>query len=360
MSLPQTVTPRASGFSRRPPHAGHGPLRHEALDLRAHVVGLGVLVAAHQVGYDALVGSLPRELASALGAVAHGELVVPVAVENEVGDRLRQFPKWGVDGEVVSLGQRVEHAQVKAVGRARPHPGSDGAVCQRLFRIGHHEFRVDLQLEAEAGALRACAVRVVEAEGARLNLAEADGAVRAGELLGEDDLRVAARLGLAPPSTSCRRRFRGRGVVRRSVGQDGDGHHAFGEPHGCFQRLVDAALLQVLVDDEAVHDDLDGMPVVLVEGDGLGKVADCAVNLDADKALLARVLKDVLVLALAVADDGRHQHDAAVPRQVEDGVGDLLDGLLHDRSAALGAVGLADAGEEEPEVVVHLGDGADG
>ncbi len=46
--------------------------------------------------------------------------------------------------------------------------------------------------------------------------------------------------------------------------------------------------------------------------------------------------------------------------QGHDGVDDLLHRLLGDLPAALGAVGMADAGEEQPQVVVDLGDGAHG
>ena len=47
-------------------------------------------------------------------------------------------------------------------------------------------------------------------------------------------------------------------------------------------------------------------------------------------------------------------------RQVEDRVDDLLHGLLLDGPAAVGAVGPAGAREEQAQVVVDLGDGADG
>ena len=46
--------------------------------------------------------------------------------------------------------------------------------------------------------------------------------------------------------------------------------------------------------------------------------------------------------------------------QGEDGVDDLLDGLLLDDAAAVGAVRQADARPEEAHVVVDLGLGADG
>ncbi len=46
--------------------------------------------------------------------------------------------------------------------------------------------------------------------------------------------------------------------------------------------------------------------------------------------------------------------------QGHDRVGDLLHGLGRDLPAALVAIGFADAREEQTQVVVHLGYGADG
>ena len=46
--------------------------------------------------------------------------------------------------------------------------------------------------------------------------------------------------------------------------------------------------------------------------------------------------------------------------QLLDGIDNLLDGLAGDLPAALGAVGMADPGEEQTQIVVDLGDGAHG
>ena len=87
--------------------------------------------------------------------------------------------------------------------------------------------------------------------------------------------------------------------------------------------------------------------------------AHLAVDADADETGGAGVVEHVLVLALLVDDAGREEHEArAVPG--EDGLGYLLRRLVLHGPAAAVAVGASDAGEQEAEVVVHLGDGADG
>ena len=52
--------------------------------------------------------------------------------------------------------------------------------------------------------------------------------------------------------------------------------------------------------------------------------------------------------------------DAFAGRESEDALDDLLGGLAGDGAAAVGAVRRADGGVEQAEVVVDLGDGADG
>ncbi len=70
--------------------------------------------------------------------------------------------------------------------------------------------------------------------------------------------------------------------------------------------------------------------------------------------------EQVLVLALLAADDRGEDQEARPLRQGEDAGEDLLARLGGDRPAALRAVALADAGVQDAQVVVDLGDGADG
>ena len=67
----------------------------------------------------------------------------------------------------------------------------------------------------------------------------------------------------------------------------------------------------------------------------------------------------LLELALAAADDRRQHVDALVVRREHHQVDDALERLRGDLAAAVVAVRHADVGEEQPQVVVDLGDGAD-
>ena len=96
-----------------------------------------------------------------------------------------------------------------------------------------------------------------------------------------------------------------------------------------------------------------------VERGDVGQVVGLAVDPDPDEPLLPGVLEEVLELALAAADQRRQHLDPGALGPGEDGIGDLGRALPFDRAAVIGAVGDADPGPEQPQVVVDLGDRAD-
>ena len=101
------------------------------------------------------------------------------------------------------------------------------------------------------------------------------------------------------------------------------------------------------------------MRAILFEPDLFVKIADLAIDPHADEAGLARLVEHLLVLAAPVAHQRREQQDTAAIRQREDGVHHLLRGLPLKRAAVVRAVRPADAGEQQAQVVVDLGDRAD-
>src|SRR5439155_22658336 len=70
--------------------------------------------------------------------------------------------------------------------------------------------------------------------------------------------------------------------------------------------------------------------------------------------------EELLVLALAVAHEGTEHEDARALGHRADLIDDLLDRLGDDRNAVIRAMRHPDPGKEKAQVVVALGDGADG
>ena len=90
------------------------------------------------------------------------------------------------------------------------------------------------------------------------------------------------------------------------------------------------------------------------------EIGDNAVYAGANESVGDQFAEYVLVFALAVGDDRRQQHDSATFRQLGHLVDHLADDLGVERGPVLGAARLADAGEEQAQIVVDFRDRAHG
>ena len=179
----------------------------------------------------------------------------------------------------------------------------------------------------------------VEGKRPRLDLADREVPLRTGQPLREEAL----------------------GTLSVGIGDEGE---PLAEPQGRLDRVGQTRTLglglRATADHETVDDDLDAVLFHLVEGDVLGKVADDAVDADARESAAAGGGEELLVLALAIADERAEDEDARALGHGADLVDDLLDGLRDDGDPVVGAVRDADPREEESQVVVDLGDRSDG
>ena len=148
------------------------------------------------------------------------------------------------------------------------------------------------------------------------------------------------------------------GVVLLAV-HEVDEHAAVGELERGFDR-VGQALVNTVLNDDAVDDHLDGVLVLLGELGRVGELHGFAVHAGTRIALRQQVLEEVYELALTCADDGREDLQAGAFGVLLQNVHNLLRGLLGDFFAAFGAVRVADARPEQTHVVVDFGDGTDG
>ena len=140
---------------------------------------------------------------------------------------------------------------------------------------------------------------------------------------------------------------------------DGNKHHPRAELEGCLHRIR-TPLPFALPNDQTVDHRLNRVFFILIQLEFFRKVMNLTVNPYPDIARLAQVHKNLLVLPLAVADERRHNQDAAALGEVVNRIHNLLHRLGGDFPTALGAVGMTDPGEEQPQVIVNFGHRAHG
>ena len=143
-------------------------------------------------------------------------------------------------------------------------------------------------------------------------------------------------------------------IDRLFVGDVVDDDHAVAQPQRRFNRVGQAAALQIGLDDQAIDHRFDGVVLVAIEFDRVVDVVQFAVDAHAHVAGLADVLEDLLVMALAILDQRREDLNAAAFGHGRDRVDDLIGGLLLHLAAADRAVRRADAGVEQAQVVVDF------
>ncbi len=212
-------------------------------------------------------------------------------------------------------------------------PAADRASSERQVGAADDSLRVEELNDAEAVALRAGAHRAVEGKEPWLEFLDrvrTDGT-------GESGRKIVLALAV---------HFAGDGAA---IGAAQRGFEGFGE-----------ALADVFAHLQPVDDDIDRMLLRAGEpGEGIDLV-NLSVHAQPDESLRAQFGEQLALLALAVGDHRREDHQPAAFRQRKDVVYHLRDGLCCERQPMFGAVRSAGAGEKQAQVVVNLGDRADG
>ncbi len=324
-------------------------------ELFARPLALGFAEAAFDIGDHAL-----ERLLGVVGAhaVFIGELdfVVAGAVQQGILRLLRQVLPLGVEGELVELAERLQRLHV--IGGRRLCPRRDRALAQRQLLVGNDEFRIDVLFDAKAAAFGTGAIRIIEREQPGLDFRNGETGHRTGELFREQEpLRAALVMDLRGLLVGLLvGLLLGLGAGRR-IGEL-DHREAFGE----LQRGLEGfrqPLRDVRTHHDAVHHHVDVVREFLVQRRRFRQLMERAVDLDPLEALLEVVGEFLAVLALAAAHHRRQQIEPRALRQRQHPIDHLRHGLAFDRQTRGGRVGYADAGPQQPHVIVDLGDGAD-
>ena len=131
-----------------------------------------------------------------------------------------------------------------------------------------------------------------------------------------------------------------------AVGQQVYVHIAVRQRSSLFNGLGNTAQ-GVLANHDTVDHDLDIVLEFLIQIDRVIKRANLAVDAHAAKALGAKILKQLGILALATANHRcQHERAAALPRS-QDFIGNLIGCLALDYATALGAVRRTDASKQQ-------------
>ena len=272
-----------------------------------------VFVSTAQIGHD------PFELLrAALGRSKQQELAL---FARQLPERRRQ-----VDPEIAA--ERLQRFPDQFA--IAPHPGRDRALGQRLRFVGHEPMGIEVDHRAEPLAVRARAMGRVEREGARRHLRHADAALHARQPARKQPI----------------------GLVERVDDDD-----VVGEVQRDLHRFGYAAL-DAAADDQAIDHHVDRVIPAPIELDVFFERLELTVDPRLGEAFRAQRGELLLELALASPDHGREHVDARILRIEHHHVHDPLERLAGDLLAAVRTMRHADAREEQPQVVVDLGDGA--
>ena len=293
---------------------------------------------------DALEAGRVGAVAAVAVAVLDVDLVVLAVEQGLLGPRRQRLPRR-VHRELEVLGERRDHAAGSTRrsrtpaprARSRPRPATEVVV-------GHEQLGVDLELGADAGARRARAEGRVERERPRLDLVHGERVVvGAGHPLREPALPNGVR------------------VVRVHV-DEVDEHDAAGEPERGLDRVGQPSLGAgvAALGHQPVDDDLDRVLELLLQRGGSVSETTSPSTRAREKPLVWSSANRSTYSPLRPWTTG-----ASTWNRVRSGSSSSrsticwgvcrVTGLAADR-----AVRAAGAGEEQAEVVVDLGDRADG
>ena len=311
-------------------------LTHVALDLLSGGVALGLVVAPHQIRDHALVTRLvgARAAVPILVANLHASLHA-LAVQKQLALLLTEVLPRQILGNLVELADRFD--QPREVATTTTSPRLDRATRNGLLLVGDHESSIDLEHGAEAIAMRAGAVGRIEREIPGGELVERLAVARARQVLTEDD-----RLGIT--------------LLRDDL--------EFGDATREVERRLDRVgepALDPFAQDETVDDNGDVVRLIALEFEFvlLVEIDELPVDDGSDEPLAGEVGKQSVVASLSALHDRSEDLESQPFLHRQDLVDDLLRCLAHQRFTRLGIVRDTDASEQEAQIVVDLGDGAD-
>ena len=337
----QRLRAQAPAFAGRA-RSGH----HERFQIETHPVGAALVVAPLHMGDDAFPRAFRGRLRCGLGGrlggrTLHGLLDRLAGARRCVTDTMEQLltdlrgdlPPRFVEIEAELLGEAGEnHLPHVAVGLA---PRQHHALEDRDARVAQNQIIADRARGAEPTAHLARAEGRVEGKVTRLELRHRNATRRAAVAL-----RKHLRDRLGP-------------VIAHDFSEP------FGQPQRGFHGVGDSTTI-FRAHHQSINDHRDRVIQPAVELWWIGQFDEFTIDDRAHEALLARTLEQVLELALSLLHQWRADLEARAFRPRQHHLGDLRGALPLHGAPTVGTVRRAGARVQQTQVVVHLGDGADG
>ena len=269
------------------------------------------------------------------------------AIQNQLTLPFVQIFPRGIERQFESPCQAAKHIpRPAALVIDIPAIGVDRALGNAFFLVRYHHIGVDFLAESQSLTGRAGAAGGIEAKEARFGLRHAAMAMRTGQVFAEQMIDGMPAVGHILRNHTAIAQFK-RGFNR--IGQ---------------ARFKGAGIIGLHIfsaaNDEAVDDDFNIMDDITIQFDVFIQVADSPVHPHPRKALLADVLQDFDMIAFFAMNNGRQDLNAAVGRHILHLVDNLLGALGRYPFAANRAVRHTHAGIQQTQIIINLGDGADG
>ena len=330
---------------------GADVLHHHAVEPGLHArvrdVALTVpAVVALDAAGDPLESKGPAQptLLADLGVRRNLELqrLAAGAVQDQVAGLVAQVLPRRVEIEAVLLGQRVEGIAAVIVGTVVERVAQEATVLDTALRVRDEEVRMRALVRADAATGPAGALRVIEHEEIRHDVAVDERMPRAAERL-----RKARRLA---------------GV---RAADDGGRQQRVADAQGMFDAGLEL-LLDARDEDEAIHHGRElriarqCVRHVFGEVDPHGRLATAGVDVHVAAAELADLVEDELGILAVDLEDRRTQLDLGTLGELEERLQDLRGRLHRHRLVGVRAVTFADGGEKQVQVARDVGERTDG
>ena len=299
---------------------------HKVLILRLLPLGMILPVSSLYIFYESFKGHIVVAL-SPFSFIMHRHFPAVRTVDEHVLNLFRKVLERCVKVKPIFLRQRVKDRSRVAfrVGAGLPSKDGDGSLGNTQTLIRNHQIHVKLHLESQSVTDRAGAKWIIERKTSRLNLVNADAAVRAGKTLTE--------------------------IHRLSVGihQKKTAGQSHDRLHGICQ-----SLLNPFLHDQTVHHDLYVMLFIFFQLDLLGQIVQISVNAYPDIAAASGVVQYLHMLAFSAPHNRRQKLDLCPLRQSHQSIHDLIYGLLRNDLATFRTVGNPHPGIKQTEIIIDL------